>query len=109
MQRRGSSSQTAVAEFKLSARAEADLIEIYQYTEGTYGTYQAEAYVAGLERTFDLLAHFPRMGAAIDEIAAGCRRFRFQAHVVFYSEQPSHVIIRAVLHHSRQIRPGLFD
>jgi toxin ParE1/3/4 len=98
-----------VAEFRLSARAESDLVEIYQYTESTYGAYQAEAYIAGLERTFDLLAHFPRMGVAIEEIAAGCRRFRFQAHVVFYSEQPGRVIIRAVLHQSRQIRPGLFD
>jgi toxin ParE1/3/4 len=98
-----------VAEFKLSARAEADLLDIYEYTENTFGTYQADAYLAGLERTFDLLANFSRIGTSVDDIAPGCRRFRFQAHVVFYSEEPGCVTIRVVLHHSRQIRPDLFN
>ncbi len=98
-----------MADVKLSARAEADLLDIYDYTESAFGAYQAEAYLAGLERTFDLLANFPRIGATVDEIVPGYRRFRFQAHVVFYSEDRSGVVIRAILHHSRQIRSGLFD
>jgi toxin ParE1/3/4 len=68
-----------VAEFRLSERAERDLIEIYDYTEETFGAYQADAYHAGLERTFDLIASFPRIGRAIDEIVSRFRRFRFQA------------------------------
>jgi toxin ParE1/3/4 len=60
-----------VADFRLSERAERDLIEIYEYTEETFGAYQADAYHAGLERTFDLLATFPRIGRAVDEIAPG--------------------------------------
>ena len=98
-----------MADVKLSVRAEADLLDIYGHTESTFGAYQAEAYLAGLERTFDLLANFPRIGASIEEIMPGYRRFRFQAHVVFYSEDRSGVTIRAILHHSRQIRPNLFD
>jgi toxin ParE1/3/4 len=96
-----------VADVKLSARAEADLLDIYDYAESAFGAYQAEAYLAGLERTFDLLANFPRVGAAVDEIVPGYRRFRFQAHVVFYSEDRSGVVIRAILHHSPpdQVRP----
>jgi plasmid stabilization system protein ParE len=39
-----------VAEFRLSERAERDLIEIYDYTEETFGAYQADAYHAGLRR-----------------------------------------------------------
>jgi toxin ParE1/3/4 len=67
-----------VAEFKLSARAEADLLDIYEYTTDTFGTYQADAYHAGLERTFDLLANFPRIGASVtmshpDTAASGFR------------------------------------
>jgi toxin ParE1/3/4 len=98
-----------VAKFRLSARAEVDLLDIYEYTESTFGTYQAEAYHAGLERTFDLLANFPRIGASVDDIASGFRRFRFQAHVVFYSEDHDGVVIRVILHHSREIRRGLFE
>jgi toxin ParE1/3/4 len=75
-----------VADFKLSARAETDLLAIYEYSEAQFGKYQADAYHAGLERTFDLIANFPRIGQAIDEIVPGIRRFRFQSHNVFYSE-----------------------
>jgi toxin ParE1/3/4 len=66
-----------VTEFRLSERAERDLIEIYSNTAETFGSYQAEAYHAGLERTFDLLASFPRIGRAMAEIAPRFRRFRF--------------------------------
>ncbi len=37
-----------MADFRLSERAEPDLIEIYDYTEETFGVYQADAYHAGL-------------------------------------------------------------
>jgi toxin ParE1/3/4 len=98
-----------VADFRLSERAERDLIEIYEYTEETFGAYQADAYHAGLERTFDLLASFPRIGRAVDEIAPGFRRFLFQAHTVFYTEEASFILIRAVLHQAREIKRDLFD
>jgi toxin ParE1/3/4 len=98
-----------VPEFRLSERAERDLVEIYDYTDQTFGAYQADAYHAGLERTFDLLANFPRIGLAVNEIAAGFRRFRFQAHLVFYTEEDDFILIRAVLHQAREIKPDLFD
>lgn len=98
-----------MADFRLSERAERDLIEIYDYTEETFGAYQAEAYHAGLERTFDLLANFPRIGRSVDEIAPGIRRFRFQAHTVFYTEEATFILIRTILHQSREIKPDLFD
>jgi toxin ParE1/3/4 len=51
-----------VADFRLSERAEQDLIQIYDYTEETFGPYQADAYHSGLEHTFGLLADFPVLG-----------------------------------------------
>lgn len=67
-------SAPAVAEFRLSERAERDHIEIHDYPEGTFGAYQAEAYHAGLERTLDLIANFPRIGRAVDDIAPDMNR-----------------------------------
>ena len=55
--------------FRVSESAEADLIAIYDYTEATFGSYQAEAYLSGLERTFELLAEFPLIGLQIDDLA----------------------------------------
>lgn len=51
-----------MAEYKLAQRAEDKLVEIYASTENTFGRYQADAYSAGFERTFGLLADFPRIG-----------------------------------------------
>jgi plasmid stabilization system protein ParE len=45
-----------VAEYRLSVRARLDLLDIYAYSEAKFGRYQAEAYHAGLERTYGLLA-----------------------------------------------------
>ena len=98
-----------MASFRLSAQAEAELIALYDYSEAQFGRYQADAYLAGLERTFGLLADFPGIGKSADDMRPGFRRFRFQAHLVFYSEDADGVLIRAVIHHARDIRAELFE
>ncbi len=45
----------------------------------------------------------------MDEIAPGIRRFRFQAHAVFHTEEVGFILIHAVLHQAREIKPDLFD
>ena len=68
-----------MAEYRLSLRTEANLFDIYAFAEAKY---QADAYHAGFERIFSLLADFPRIGTPCDELVAGYRRFRFQAHYI---------------------------
>lgn len=72
-----------MAKVRLSERARLDLLAIYDASEARFGAYQAEAYFAGLERTFGLLADFSRIGQDASALRAGFRRFRFQAHVIF--------------------------
>jgi toxin ParE1/3/4 len=103
------SPHAAMAKYRLTDRARADLIDIFDFTEEKFGVYQAEAYYAGLIRTFELLADFPRIGQPFDELAAGYRRFRFQSHLIFYTERSDHVEIRAIVHGSQNPRPQLFD
>ena len=55
-----------MAEYRLSLRARADLLDIYAFSEAKFGRYQAEAYHAGFERTFGLLADFPGIGTSAD-------------------------------------------
>jgi toxin ParE1/3/4 len=98
-----------VADYRLSERARANLTDIYEFTARTFGAYQADAYHSGLERTFGLLGDFPLIGTAVDELAPGYRRFRFQSHLIFYTTEPNHVVIRAVLHGAMDIRPQLFE
>lgn len=97
-----------MAEYKLAQRAEDKLVEIYASTENTFGRYQADAYSAGFERTFGLLADFPRIGIEVEELANRHRRFRFQSHNIFYTEEPYGVVIRDIFHVAQDIRPALF-
>lgn len=98
-----------MVDYRLSKRAEADLLAIYAYTDTKFGGYQAEAYHSGFERTFGLLADFPRIGTPCDELVPGLRRFRFQSHYVFYTEEAGHILVRALIHVAMNVRPGLFD
>lgn len=97
------------ASFVLSVRARGQLLDIYAFTAEKFGVYQAEAYHAGFERTFDLIANFPLIGVAVDDIARGLKRFRFQAHHVFYTVDGERVLIRAIFHAAMTIRPQLFE
>ncbi len=85
------------------------MLDIYAFTEANFGAYHAEAYFAGLERTFGLLADFPGIGVNAEEILPRLRRFRFQSHFIFYSDESDHVFIRALIHVRLGLRPALFD
>jgi toxin ParE1/3/4 len=98
-----------VAEYRISLRARSDLINIYMFTDATFGRYQADAYHAGFEHTFGLIADFPDIGRSADELVAGYRRFRFQSHYIFYTKEPDHVLIRALIHVRQNLRSALFE
>ena len=98
-----------MAEFRLSERAKTKLVEIDAYTEQVFGRYQADAYSAGFEKTFELLATFPRIGRSADELKAGYRRYRHQSHHIFYTEEVDHVLIRTIIHTAQDLRPDLID
>jgi toxin ParE1/3/4 len=51
--------RAVTAEFRLTEGARADLIDIYDFTESKFGSYQADAYYSGLVRSIGLLADFP--------------------------------------------------
>jgi toxin ParE1/3/4 len=48
-----------MGEYKLSRQAERTVLRIHAESEDLFGRYQADAYLAGLDRTFGLLADFP--------------------------------------------------
>lgn len=98
-----------VTSYKLSQAAERSISEIIDYTDATFGENQTAAYIAGLESSFDLLVRFPGIGAAAFEIKHGLRRYRYQQHYIFYSEQGDIVRIDDILHVKRNIGPDLFD
>lgn len=98
-----------MALYRLTDEAVEHTEGVYDFTIDRFGEYQADAYVAGLKHTFELLVDFPRMGAAAFELAPELRRYRYQAHHIFCAPTPDFVLIRAVLHTKREIHRDLFD
>lgn len=98
-----------MGKYRLSIQAARQIRDIGRFTVERFGQYQAKAYHSGLERTFGLLADFPKMGVAADELLSNGRRFRFQSHDIFYTEEADGILIRAVFHTAQNVRPDLFD
>lgn len=87
-----------MADYRISRRAEHDLIEIYVYGLEQFGRAQAARYQADMERCFLLLAEQPRMGRSAEAIAPGVRRHEHGQHVVLYEEDDRGILILAVIH-----------
>ena len=96
-------------DYQISNRARARLLDIYGHTEEAFGRYQADAYHAGFESTFQLLAKFPGIGRAADEIRTGFRRYTFQSHYIFFTDENGHIVIRDIIHSAQKLRPELFE
>jgi toxin ParE1/3/4 len=87
-----------VAGFRLSRRAEADLLAIGAYTFRTWGEKQAVRYIDELEACCRMLAANPALGRACDEIRPGLRRMEHGRHVVFYRPDTAGILISRILH-----------
>ena len=96
-------------DYKLSRRARDKLLDICDYTQATFGTYQADAYQTGFEDAFELLARFPGIGRYAGEIRANYRRYRYQSHHIYFTQESDHIVIRNILHAAQNLRPELFD
>ena len=90
--------------YRLTPQARRHIDGIFEYGLATFGAYQADAYHAGLERTFGLLADFPQMAPRAEGVRQTMRRFRFQAHFIYYREESGFIAILAVLYHAQDWR-----
>lgn len=89
--------------YRLTRQARADLHGIFRQGYEWFGETQAEAYAAGLDETFRLLADTPRMGRLAETVAPDVRRHEYRSHVVLYEESADGVLILAVIH-ARSLR-----
>ena len=87
-----------MADHRRSARAEADLAGIADYTIKTFGIEQARRYRAALEACFQTLAENPRLGRSAERLSQGLRRFEHWSHTVFYAEDEGGILIVRILH-----------
>lgn len=93
-----------MASFRLSARAEEDLTEIYTYGIFQFGYYQAEKYAQGLEEALLNLSQSPYMGKESNFLYRGLREFIYKSHLIFYLIEEGGILIIRILHQSRDYK-----
>ncbi|MFA6965239.1 type II toxin-antitoxin system RelE/ParE family toxin [Bosea sp. (in: a-proteobacteria)] len=93
--------------YGLTQRARNDLFDIFVYGCDQFGETQAEAYAAGFEHVFQLLADNPGLGRKAEGIASGAQRHEHGSHVILYEEAPFGIMILAIVHGSSVQRLAL--
>lgn len=88
--------------FRLTRKAEGDVIEIYRYTTLTFGVAQADAYYAELQATFQLIARQPYIARARAEIDPPVRIHRHGPRVVIYVVSADESVLIVRVRHGRE-------
>jgi len=89
-----------VTAFRLTRRAEADLLSIGAYTLSTWGEDRAIRYLDDLEACCRMLAENPMLGRACDDVRPGLRQMAGGRHIIFYREDAKGILVSRVLHRS---------
>ncbi len=87
----------------LSAQAEADLDEIWDYSFEHWGREQANQYTRKIHEALCLLGRSPRAGVACDDIAMGYRKFSIAMHSIYYRIDSPRPMIMRILHQRRDV------
>ena len=82
----------------ISARAEADLREIWLYSFKTWGAAQADRYLDELDDGLQECGADPERGKGRDDVRPGYRSQLIRRHVAFYTFTDDEVLIQRVLH-----------
>lgn len=84
--------------YRLSRKAEEDIIQIYVTGVAEFGLDQAEGYHEGLERTFEFLSDFPLAAPERPELGRGSRIHHYKSHIVVYRVDGLDIFIQRVRH-----------
>lgn len=86
--------------YKLSKRAEKDLVGIWHYTLDAWSQEQANKYLQGLLHACEEIAKAPAfMGRSFEHVRLGYRKYAWGKHVIFYQILSNgDVLISRILH-----------
>ncbi len=84
--------------YRLSRKAEADILNIYLTSAGAFGQDQAERYHAGLEQAFLFLADFPHAAPEREELGRPSRVHPYKSHIIVYRIDGADIFIQRVRH-----------
>ncbi|SOD23030.1 type II toxin-antitoxin system RelE/ParE family toxin [Nitrosomonas ureae] len=85
-------------QYRFSAHAQKDLINIVNYTLKKWGKTQANIYIDGLEELAGNLAKSPTLGTLRNDLKDDLLSFPYQSHILFYTSTKSGITIIRILH-----------
>lgn len=90
-----------------SQLAEKDLIDIWRYTETTWGEQQADFYLDQIEQHLVMLCKDVSIGKDCGHIREGYRSFKSGKHMIFYKVDANILMVVRVLHERMNIKAHL--
>jgi toxin ParE1/3/4 len=78
--------------------AQADLTEIWKYTEENWSVRQAETYLTQLGPVFHLLTEQPEMTRLRQDFTPPLRLYAFQSHLIAYTTDATILQVIRILH-----------
>lgn len=92
-----------MAQFRISALAQADLDDIWDHIAED-NPRAAERFISVLHEEFLTLARFPELGRSWEELAPGIRIFPVADYVILYRLENNRIEIVRVLHGARDVQ-----
>ena len=89
--------------YQLSAKADYDLEEIFDYTEKEFGFEQAVFYVSSIVEAIENIPLNPKIGRERNEIKKELHSILHVKHIIFYRILTDRVRIVRILHGSRDL------
>ncbi len=96
-----------MSSYKLSKKADADFVGIWNYTFDTWGELQADKYTDSLKNTCTKLAISPEQAKSVDYIRAGYFKFKMKKHDIYFREIESGIEIVRILHEKMDVNRHL--
>lgn len=83
---------------RLSALAESDLLDIWQYSFEQWDEAQADKYLDELDNGINLLTENPELGASRNYVREGYRVLVINRHAIYYTVTTSAIRVVRILH-----------
>ena len=85
--------------YKISVKAQTDLINIWEYTYENWSLEQADRYIMILTDQFQEIAKNPNTGKNYEGLERDYRGFQIKSHVIFYEHMENEFVeIIRILH-----------
>ncbi|MGE3690594.1 MAG: type II toxin-antitoxin system RelE/ParE family toxin [Novosphingobium sp.] len=96
-----------MAEVEFSNAAEADLVEIDEFSEARFGEEVAGIYMHGFDEAFERLRNHPLSAPLRPEYGDGIRCMVHRQHRILYVVTVEKVLVARIIHHARDTRRAL--